>query len=100
MAQKARPPASGRPASGGKVKAEKYELPFTKKNYLWLGIGILIIVIGYIALGSGSITLAPILLVLGYCVIIPIAILLNGRKSKTELSGSAGKEISAPEVRK
>lgn len=60
----------------------KQVLPFTSRNYTWFGIGILIIVIGYIALGMGSITLAPILLVLGYCVIIPISILIGEKKKK------------------
>ncbi len=59
---------------------EKYALPFGKKNLIWFGIGLLAIVVGYILLGSGSITLAPILLVLGYCVLIPIAILISGEK--------------------
>jgi len=62
---------------------EKSVLPFTSKNYLLFAIGLLVIVIGYIALGYGSITLAPILLVLGYCVIIPVAIMINGGKEKT-----------------
>jgi len=53
---------------------------FTKANYLTLAIGLVVIVIGYIALRGGSITLAPLLLVLGYCVIIPIGILLRPRK--------------------
>ena len=64
-------------------KAEgKSALPFTKKNYIWFAVGLAVIVLGYITLGSGSITLAPILLVLGYCVIIPIAIIINGSKEK------------------
>ena len=62
---------------------EKSILPFTSKNYILFAIGLLVIVIGYITLGYGSITLAPILLVLGYCVIIPIAIIINGGKEKT-----------------
>jgi len=63
---------------------EKSALPFTKRNWTWMGIGLLVIIIGYIALSQGSITLAPILLVLGYCVIIPIAILLGEKKKKEE----------------
>ena len=62
---------------------EKAILPFTSKNYILFAIGLLVIVIGYITLGYGSITLAPILLVLGYCVIIPVAIMVNGGKEKT-----------------
>jgi len=57
---------------------------FGRKNYLWFGIGIIVIIIGYIALGMGDITLAPILLVAGYCVIIPISILIGNKKEKTE----------------
>lgn len=70
-------------ASGVKGK-EKYTLPFGKKNLIWFGIGLLAISVGYILLGSGSMTLAPILLVLGYCVLIPIAILISGEKKAKE----------------
>ena len=62
---------------------DKSVLPFTGKNYLLFAIGLFVIVIGYVTLGYGSITLAPILLVLGYCVIIPIAIIISGGKEKT-----------------
>ena len=34
-----------------------------------------IIVIGYVTLSRGSISLAPALLVLGYCILIPIALM-------------------------
>ncbi len=51
------------------------EIPFGKKNYVLFGIAALTIVAGYIALSKGSITLAPILLLLGYLVLIPMAIL-------------------------
>jgi len=63
---------------------QKGTLPFTKRNWTWMGIGVLVIIIGFIALAKGSITLAPILLVLGYCVIIPISILLGEKKRKEE----------------
>ena len=33
------------------------------------------IVIGYVTLARGSISLAPVLLVLGYCILIPIALI-------------------------
>lgn len=54
-------------------------LPFTKINYYIFGAGLLAIVLGYFTLSQGSITLAPLLLVLGYCVIIPVAILYRGK---------------------
>jgi len=51
------------------------DLPFGKKNYVLFGVAALVIIAGYFALSKGSITLAPILLLLGYLVLIPIAIL-------------------------
>ena len=59
---------------------EKTKLPFGKKNYLLFALGIFIIAVGYIFLGHGSITIAPILLVLGYCVIIPLSIIVRDKK--------------------
>jgi cyanate permease len=53
---------------------------FGKRNVLLLVAGILVVVVGYLFLGRGSITLAPILLVLGYCVIIPLSIILWVKK--------------------
>jgi len=58
---------------------EQIKWPFGKKNYLIFALALVVIIIGYITLGEGSITLAPILLVLGYCVLIPIALLIKGR---------------------
>jgi hypothetical protein len=64
-----------RPAGPKAVTPPSVELPFGRKNYLLFGIGALVIVAGYVALAGGSITLAPILLLLGYLVVIPWAIL-------------------------
>jgi hypothetical protein len=56
-------------------------LPLGRDNFIILGIGLAVIVVGYLAMLEGSIegflplVVAPILLVLGYCVIIPIGIL-------------------------
>ena len=90
----------GKPKAKPKPKIERHRersvLPFTKKNYILFAIGILVIVIGYITLGYGSITLAPILLVLGYCVIIPIAIIINGGRERPK--EPARKETKATAV--
>jgi len=70
-------------------KIIKRGLPFGPRNYIFLGIGLVIILLGYLALMQGpvnsfwSLTLAPILLVLGYCVIIPIGILLKSKPPGT-----------------
>lgn len=73
-----------RPTTRGRRKILKGKtMPFTRKNYLLFFIGLVVIFIGYIALSRPpasnfwSLTVAPILLVVGYCVIIPIAIMLK-----------------------
>ena len=56
-------------------------VPFGRRNWLLFGVGIAAIVLGYVLLsippadGFLSLTAAPLLLVLGYCVILPVAIL-------------------------
>ena len=40
-------------------------------NSILLAAGVFVLVGGYLALAGGSITLAPVLLVLGYCVLLP-----------------------------
>jgi len=80
-----------------KRKGQTAALPFTKRNYQILGIGLLLIVLGYIALsqepwdGMMPLVVAPILLVLGYCVVIPLGILYRGKppKQPTETSTTA-----------
>ena len=57
--------------------ARDLPIQFSKKNYIGFALGVLTIAGGFLSLSLGSITLAPILLVLGYCVIIPIAIILK-----------------------
>lgn len=42
---------------------------------LWWGLAALTLVLGYADLWRGGETLAPILLVIGYCILVPIAIL-------------------------
>jgi hypothetical protein len=48
-------------------------------NSTLLGLGIVLILVGYLALSRGSITLAPVLLVAGYVVVVPAALVLVGR---------------------
>lgn len=42
---------------------------------LWWGIALLAIAAGYADLARGGETIAPVLLVIGYCVLVPLAIL-------------------------
>ncbi len=69
-------------------KGVKPEPDFTRNNYLILGIGLFFIIVGFVFLGFGDITISPILLVLGYCVIIPLGILFPKKKEKHEEHGS------------
>ena len=48
-------------------------------NSVLLGLGLAVLVVGYVALSKGSITLSPVLLALGYCVLIPASLLARGR---------------------
>lgn len=61
------------------AKTEEISWPFGKKNYLIFAAAIVVIVIGYITLGYGSMTLSPALLVFGYCVLIPVAIMIKDK---------------------
>ena len=73
-----------------RVVEQKSWFPFGPRNRRWFGGAIMTIVIGYIFLSIGpynsfwSLTLAPILLGLGYFVLIPIAILVRGELAPRE----------------
>ncbi len=48
-------------------------------NTALLGLGGAVLAAGYLSLDRGSLTLAPVLLVTGYCVLIPAALLVRGK---------------------
>ena len=60
-----------------KITEKEETVKFDKKNYSLFTAGIVCIVLGYLSLSKGSITLAPILLVLGYVILIPISIIVK-----------------------
>ena len=57
----------------------------SKKNLILIGVGILLLVIGFICLATGpadnpvSLSVAPIILTIAYVVIIPLGILFSGK---------------------
>ncbi len=51
-------------------------LEFGRANVILLGSAVASLVVGYVLLAGGSTTLAPILLVLGYCVLFPAGLAL------------------------
>jgi hypothetical protein len=73
-----------------KTKTELFKIALTPINYGIIGLGILIIIIGYIFMSQGTVegflptVIAPILLVLGYCIIIPIGILVKTKTVEDE----------------
>ena len=45
------------------------------RPWMWWGLAGVTILLGYADLARGGMTIAPILLVAGYCVLVPLAIL-------------------------
>lgn len=87
----------------GKTETEReFSWPFGKKNYLLFGLGIVSIILGYITLANTAVdpnpdeggwgqiflTLSPALLVLGYCVLIPISIIVDGSNADSKKQDS------------
>jgi Ca2+/Na+ antiporter len=66
------------------AEAKAIDWPFGKANYILFGLTLLVLLIGYFVLAKGSITLAPILLVIGYCVLLPLSIIYRGRAGASE----------------
>jgi len=66
MANKTKTPTPGRPAA----------LRFTRVNALLGAGGLVALTLGYWLLAQGSITAAPLLLVLAYVVLLPLALIL------------------------
>ena len=74
-----------------KKKAKKNtipkELPFGRDNLLILGIGLAILVIGYVLMAQPpvdsfwSLTLSPIVLMIAYLIVIPYAIMHGHKKN-------------------
>ena len=59
---------------------------FGKINYQLFGIGLLTIILGYVLMAIGetesiqSIKISPIILIIGYCILIPAAILVKPKE--------------------
>ena len=61
----------------------KFLWPYKRKNYLLFGFGVFVIIVGYLIMYLGdvnsfqSLVVSPLLLLLGYLVIIPVALLFR-----------------------
>jgi hypothetical protein len=79
----ARARSVARPAKAD-VTAQTVELH--RKNWILLGAGIVCIVLGFIALGLRDITLAPILLLAGYLVLVPWGLVAHRKTAPPPVS--------------
>lgn len=89
-------------------KEEHLHLSLNATNYGIIGIGMGVIILGYFLMASDrtvdgfmATVLSPILLVIGYCVIVPIGVLYGGNfkmKKSTEDTHSAEAEEEVIEV--
>ncbi len=79
-------------------EASHLHFAMTSKNYMIMGVGIALIILGYFFMSENSVsgflptTVAPVLLIIGYCVIVPIGILYND-KSNPESEPEEIKEV-------
>ncbi|HEX7049011.1 MAG TPA: hypothetical protein VF188_02275 [Longimicrobiales bacterium] len=76
MARKATRRQAAIPLEGGVLR-------FTRINWIFLGLGIAAVALGYFFLAHGSTVAAPLLLVLGYAVLIPIGIIKSPPRHET-----------------
>ena len=82
-----------------KRKPAVHALPLTKRNYQILGLALVCIALGYLALGQKpwdgfmALIVAPVLLVLGYCVLVPLGILYRKKGEQQATGESVAAEV-------
>jgi hypothetical protein len=68
------------------TNVKPFQMPFDQKNIRVILLGIAVIVLGYIVMyvsptmSTMALTISPIILLLGYCVIVPVGIMMGARK--------------------
>ena len=69
-------------------KALFHSWSFGKINYQLFGLGLLILIFGYIIMATGetesiqTVKISPLILIVGYCVVIPAAILVKPKNKE------------------
>ncbi len=88
------------PVKSRKVKKiEHLHINLTNKNYMIIGLGILVIIIGYFFMSENSVdgflptVVAPILLIAGYGVIVPFGILYTDKSGASDSENPAGTSV-------
>ena len=70
------PAAPKRPATAPVAAEAESSLRFSMLNFALLAAGLLAIITGFVLLGNASTVAAPLLLVLGFVVLVPLGIIL------------------------
>ncbi|MDZ4746146.1 MAG: hypothetical protein SGJ05_09115 [bacterium] len=87
----ATPTSKYRSASKTAAKRTSWVFPLTTKNFIYLGAGIAVLLIGFVLLSMGiyttwdnplSVSVAPVVLIIGYCVVIPWAIMARQKNEE------------------
>jgi hypothetical protein len=77
------------------TKKKEFSFPLERENFMIIGLGVLLLVVGYVLMSQNSVdgflptVIAPILLVAGYCVVIPYGIM---KKPKSEIAAETPQE--------
>ena len=85
-------PARARAKKGENTPVRPFQMPFDAKNMRIIALGVAVIVIGYLVMyfsptmSDMALTVSPILLLLGYCVIVPMGIMAGVRKKRSSTS--------------
>jgi hypothetical protein len=103
----AKPTAKTKKPQSFKTGKQKKDIvfPLERTNLMIIGLGIVLLVIGYVFMAENSVdgflptVAAPILLVLGYCVVIPYGIIKKPAKVQQAAAGASPPEnISAEQA--
>ena len=87
-------PLSARAKKKDYGNVKPFQMPFDRKNIMIILAGVAVVALGYIVMymsptmSDMALTVAPILLVLGYCIIIPFGIMTGIRGKRAEAGAS------------
>ncbi len=84
------PKAKNKKLQSSKTKQKReFSFPLEKENFMIIGVGIAMLLIGYFLMSQNSVdgfmptVVSPLLLIAGYCVVIPYGIM---KKPKSEIT--------------
>ncbi|MBZ0202252.1 MAG: DUF3098 domain-containing protein [Ignavibacteria bacterium] len=101
------PKSKGKKIQSSKFsKKKEFSFPLEKENFMIIGLGILLLVMGYVMMSQNSVdgfiptVVSPIFLVAGYCVVIPYGIMKKPKVIAAEMKeDSAVAETTSSNVK-